>query len=604
MVLRFAVLLLAAVIPAAETGIITDPWYGLDPTPQPPRLLFCCAASNDIYQAVVTAAQFVQGDAQKLLLQRVDAVSCTAAAALLPNRSGVLLLADDAPLNPAVLPDGLLGLCSERYIRVFVEYAIPTRAAALSEFGVTGRTPCPSFNRVVADPASALWNDDSNTQPLDILEPNACFFMSYSAAPGSGAMLPHLVLAKVAGFTSAVFTLNGTKTLPVLVSPAHHPGLMLSALPLSSARRARYSPIQSWIKLWRDLLRWLMFHDRNASAAVWTDAVQWRAVVEPSFTATEPLPASATKAAVQRSLKWTHTTSGLLATPEALTVATDLGLWTQGLLKGGWPSELAPLSGNGVKAASGNGSSGVFEAFLSAIQPRSGGGLGGPLSTQLTRPIIRTDCVGEAAGGLAVGSWAEFSDPKAKATAKNLLDFLFFNSSAAAAWPRNDPSSAVGGTLLWGTNVQPPHASTIYADDQCRIGMAVAFAGAVMGETRWDESLMHLVLGNVRLMNAAGYFHSSITADAVVQQGWRHFFTDTSHNENNYYQSAGRAMMLMAHVLTCDETGLFLNRTKAGLASTMQAYYQRDWVCQVGLTSESARVLLPLAWLVRIEDTA
>ena len=95
-----------------------------------------------------------------------------------------------------------------------------------------------------------------------------------------------------------------------------------------------------------------------------------------------------------------------------------------------------------------------------------------------------------------------------------------------------------------------------------------------------------------------------VDSSFVVQSGWPHFFNDNSTNENNYYQSAGRAAMLMAHVLTGDESGPFLNRTKAGLATTMASFYAHTWICQVGLTSEAARVLLPLAWLVRVEDTA
>ena len=43
--------------------------------------------------------------------------------------------------------------------------------------------------------------------------------------------------------------------------------------------------------------------------------------------------------------------------------------------------------------------------------------------------------MGEAAGGLAVGAWAEFDDPKATRVASNLLDYLFFNSGV----PRSRP---------------------------------------------------------------------------------------------------------------------------------------------------------------------
>ena len=48
----------------------------------------------------------------------------------------------------------------------------------------------------------------------------------------------------------------------VLVSPPRLPGLLLSSLPLSAVRRARYSPAQKWIGLWRDqpLTRVLSFY--------------------------------------------------------------------------------------------------------------------------------------------------------------------------------------------------------------------------------------------------------------------------------------------------------------------------------------------------------
>ena len=381
------------------------------------------------------------------------------------------------------------------------------------------------FNRLVATD-SDFWAGDANVQKLDVLEPNACYYMPYWAEY-YGPYMPmrsHLVLAKVAGFTTATFGLdNLTVQTPALMTPPHHPGLLLAALPLSHVRRGRYSPVRSWVDLWKDVLRWLSFaENRSKQHQPWIDSLRWTAVVGPSFDRDAALPTTAARDAVGRSLKWVHTRSGLLATHGALEASTALAVWTQGLMKGGWPSELASLGGQwDSDDVAGDGSAGIFENFLSSIQPRSGKRLGGPLSTQLVRTVVRSDCVGEAAGGLAVGAWAEFEDPKATLVASNLLDYLFFNSTAQAAWPRNDPSSAVGGTLLWAINIPPPHAFEIYADDQSRIAMAVAFAGSAMASQRWDIPLVHLLLGNVRLMNSAGYFHTSIEGDAVVRAGWK-----------------------------------------------------------------------------------
>jgi hypothetical protein len=590
--------------------------------PSTPVLLFCCRDTNDIMQAATIAAAAATSMVRSVV-QRCDVANCAAQAALLPNRSGILLLADDAPGSAVILPSELLSLLSTKFIRIFAEFAVPKRtadAARHAGFVAVDRTPCPVFNRLVASAGSPLWEGvRSKTQTLDVLDPHACKYIPYFASSsGSGAMTSHMVLAKVAGFSSAVFGLNNTAATPVLVTPARHPGLMLSSLPLSAVRRARYSPTASWIGLWCDILRWMLFDEKH-NGNMWIDSLTWVPLVGPRYTATEVLPPNATSAAIVSSLQWTHTVSNLLCTKDSLDAAASLGIWTQGLLAGGWPTELVSLggqyggAGQSTPGSRGDGRHGIFEAYLSLIQPRSAGAASGSAaSTQLLRPIVRSDCVGETAGALAVGQW--YDDARAVEVSANLLDYLFFNSSAMSAWPRSDPSSSVGGTLLWGMTVAPEHASTIYADDQSRIGIAAAYAAAVTGERRWDESLMRLFLGNVRLMNAAGYFQTSGVAKFFIQKGWQTFFNDTSHNENNYYQSAGRAMMLLAHALSGDQSGLFFNRTRAGLQGTMAAFHGQDtgakfsgnkkWVCQVGLTSEAARVLLPLSWLVRLDDTA
>ena len=47
-------------------------------------------------------------------------------------------------------------------------------------------------------------------------------------------------------------------------------------------------------------------------------------------------------------------------------------------------------------------------------------------------------------------------------------------------------------------------------------------------------------------------------------------------------------------------SSIFLERTVTGLESTMAKFYAKTSRCQVGLTSELSRLLLPLAWLVRV----
>ena len=67
------------------------------------------------------------------------------------------------------------------------------------------------------------------------------------------------------------------------------------------------------------------------------------------------------------------------------------------------------------------------------------------------------------------------------------------------------------------------------------------------------------------------YFQSSVSASTVLAKGgWGTFFNDTSHNENNYYQAAGRAVMLLGYFLTGQD--VFLVRTKVSCARTCVCY--------------------------------
>ena len=135
---------LALASPAAPT-----PLHDTAVSEPPPVLLFCCGEENDLYRAAVAAAAAappLRGSRpwlEPIQTQRVDPRNCTAAAASLHNDSGVLLLADGAPAEPVEIPDGLIALLSTSYIRLYIEFAVPTSAAAMPFGGATGRTPCP-----------------------------------------------------------------------------------------------------------------------------------------------------------------------------------------------------------------------------------------------------------------------------------------------------------------------------------------------------------------------------------------------------------------------------------------------------------------------------
>lgn len=414
-----------------------------------------------------------------------------------------------------------------------------------------------------------------------------CQYVPYVASDGAtteSTMTVHAALAKVAGFDTAVFGVHSSDApLPLLTQPKGHSGLMMSALRLSSVVSSRFSPARTWARLWRAILRWV--HASNSTS--WTDRLTFEPRIRPMFTAQAHLPHRATATAVLAGMRWLHTTSKLLVTPTADVAAR--ALLRGGIINGGppgWPAQL-PLFG---RNDTGEGSLGVFEAYLSAIDAETGGqGIG---------VRVRTDCVAQSAGALALGAWPAHQDAKATRTSSALLDFLF-----APASQHSDPRSSIGGILRWGTNVEAvPSGDELYSDDQYRSLLSASFAASSLGSSRWNEPLAKLLIGNARLCGPLGYTQFSGGSSAlVVEHGWKFYFNDPYVSELQYYQAAARAGNLWGYAIS-GNASLFLDRTVAGINASMRAFYARSWRCQVGLTSELARMLLPLAWLVRVRD--
>jgi hypothetical protein len=87
----------------------------------------------------------------------------------------------------------------------------------------------------------------------------------------------------------------------------------------------------------------------------------------------------------------------------------------------------------------------------------------------------------------------------------------------------------------------------------------------------------------------------------LEQHGWRHFFTQSRVNYAPHYEAYLWACFLWGYHCTGDE--LLLERARCAIRMTMEAYPE-DWRWTNGMQQERARLLLPLAWLVRVEGTA
>jgi hypothetical protein len=140
-----------------------------------------------------------------------------------------------------------------------------------------------------------------------------------------------------------------------------------------------------------------------------------------------------------------------------------------------------------------------------------------------------------------------------------------------------------------------------WGDDNARAILAVGAVAALARDARWNEALARCILANLRTTSVTGFREACIRDQTLRDRGWPSYFKAQYVQYSPHYQSWIWACYLWAYQQTRFEP--LRTRSEAGLRATMDAYPgQWDWCLRSG-TIERARLLLPLAWLVRVDDT-
>ena len=151
-------------------------------------LTFCCSAQNDLYLAL-RQAHYPRFQTPLAAIQSAA-----------PG-SAVLLLADDYPARQTALDPTGFALAQEKQLRLFIEY--PAMVPGLE----------------LAPPRSTVWervvvSSDSLAPALPrlrILAAHECYFVPVSNAPPA-----ELVVARVAGYDTALYGLPDKDVFPIL----------------------------------------------------------------------------------------------------------------------------------------------------------------------------------------------------------------------------------------------------------------------------------------------------------------------------------------------------------------------------------------------------
>ncbi|MBB6498845.1 hypothetical protein [Pedobacter cryoconitis] len=463
--------------------------------------------------------------------------------------SGVFIVADGYPKQGKVIKAGDLLIAKRKRLRLYVEY--PNSLAGLNISDTVTKT---KLERGII--TSGVFGEQ--LKPMSLLGINDCHFFKVKVQH------PLIVIGKVAGFSKAEYGIDDIETNPLLF---HHDGMLVAMTKLSNFATGRYEPQDSWMSVMEYVVSWVAdmkdFHFN-----------QRLAYVSPMYAENTPLPENARKISIEKGVKWFYNGRFFIDSS-----------WKNMMLKyqGDGSNPFGPPVSQSLP--NGDGSLGILEGHASTIYFDG---------TQQYRYWMRADVQGESAYALAAAGSYLHKEEYYKVAA-NLADYTFYNSNLRGG-AKNDKDSSAYGLIGWAVT----HPGVFYEDDNARFLLGMIGASAYMNTDKWNKEIAEAIMGNFRTTGKQGFRGICLDEKDIQKLGWKHFWDSDLVNPHPHLESWIWACYLWLY----DKTGYepLLTKTKNAIRMTMEAY-PGNWKWTNGIEQERARMVLPLAWLVRVEDT-
>jgi hypothetical protein len=478
--------------------------------------------------------------------RRLDSAEEAIAAAA--PKSAVLILANGYPEERTAIDPELLAEAKRKELQLYIEYP-----AAISGIEFAEPRGVRWERAVVASDEPSL-----GLPHLHLLAMHDCQFLPTEADR------PLIVMARVAGFDTAVFGLP-KESYPILFRSKD--GTWIATTKLSDFVTARYAPSTDWLTLWQRLLAVL-----DPSGA--PHKIVAAPLVRPAFDKEGALPANAEELALSRCADW-YKNSRLLIAPEREAELHELMRTNQEVTPP--PPPDAPV---------GDGSHGILEGYASQILPDG---------SQLQRAPIRADCQAETAAVFALHATLK-DDPQSERIARNLTNYLYFDSELHQR-ERGDPKHPAYGLIAWGA-ISPAWRIANYGDDNARTLLATMAVAGSLKSDEWDEPMLKALYANLRTTGKLGFRGDRVDMPQLEENGWKAYEQGEPVNLSPSFEAYSWACFLWAYARTGDRE--FLDKTKIGIRRTMEAYPE-GW--RWGDNLDRSRMVLALAWLIRVEDT-
>lgn len=510
-------------------------------------IILSCNESNDLYKALKE---------NRIACIRYD--TPTEAIYHAGTGAGVLIMADGYPEKTTEVDSLLFEKAKDKNLRVYIEFPSYLPGA---ELGTPMKT---KLERAVI--SSDVFSPSLNK--FQVLVIHGCHYVPIRIEN------PDIVIARVAGFDHAVYGLPD-QTFPVLGKVHQLDGqdnLMVSTTKLSQFIAGRYAPQKAMQAVWAHILRFVEGEEAPVRNLEWTPDVRT------SYIREQKLPANAASLAVQRGMDW-YTNSKMLLSEQGWEEYKQLwNLNDSNILA--TSDGVIDIAAPQPKSQAGDGSFGVLEGIVSEIQ------LDG---SQPTRWWLRSDCNGESSLAFAL-RWQMDGDNRSKLVAGNLLDWLYFKSELF----QNNPDEDNYGLLFWATGNE-----ALYQDNDIKAILSCMGTSALINTDRWDGVLVKNILGNFRTTGINGFRGSRLENPDLLRNGWQSYWNRNRINLRPHYEAWIWASYLWLYDKTKWEP--LLKKTEKAIRLMMEAYPD-DWKWTNGIQQERGRMLLPLAWLIRVDD--
>lgn len=461
--------------------------------------------------------------------------------------SGVLILAEEYPFKTSVISEDVLKRAKRKHLKLYIEYPDQIPGLNLSDEPILM-----SLERGVI-----LSEEIHEGLPsMSLIGLNHCYIQPVKVDSSL------IIMAKVAGFDKAEYGTGGVPNYPLLFE---HQGMLIATSKLSHFASGRYGPVDSWKKIWKYILT-------TVSGSRHLEFPNWVQYLGPSFRSI-PLPYGARESSISRGAEWFFN-GRFFIDPS----------WKEMWLKyqGDGTNPFGPPVPQEYR--NGDGSLGILEGHASRVAWDG---------AEEYRYWIRNDVQGEVSMALAAaGSYLDKEEYKK--ISGNLIDFIF--SSIIRNGPRNDPNDPNYGLMGWSLT----HPWVYYQDDNARSLLGIIGASANIGTDKWDRQIAEGILANFRTTGVNGFRGERIHEQDLTRLGLEYFQKLDLINPHPHFESWIWATYLWLYDKTKYQP--LLKKTERAIRLTMEAYPD-NWSWTNGIQQERARLILPLAWLVRVADT-